>query len=210
MHPRPTLAAACLSSLLSLSGLAAAEDRAEALFNQGVDLMEAGHPDQGCPLIEQSLKVDPRPGTLFALAECEAQRGRLATAVARYDEYLALFASLSPDKQAKQRDREKTARAQKAAIGPEVPELTLVLPKDAPVGTVVKRDGEVLGTELGVPIPVDPGDHRVTTQAADGPVTEIRVKLAKGEKRRVELRVSGPVEAPALPPPEVPPPSREG
>src|SRR6185369_9862964 len=103
---------------------AAAPDPAETLFNRGVAQMEAGAYEDACPAIEQSYKLDPRPGTLFALADCEAKRGRLATAVTRYDDYIALYATLPADKKSKQGNREKLAREQRALLGPLVPELT--------------------------------------------------------------------------------------
>src|SRR4051812_48805392 len=85
------LVVACVVGVLTCPSSAAAQilDPAEVLFNQGVEDMEAKRFDKACPAIEQSYRLDVRPGTLFALAECEADRGRLATAVARYDEYLA-------------------------------------------------------------------------------------------------------------------------
>jgi hypothetical protein len=174
---------------------AAAQDvaSAEALFNRGLEEMNAGHFDAGCPALGESYRLDPRPGTLFTLAECEAKRGRVATAVTRYGDYLALFARLPPDAQAKQKGREKIAAEKKAALSAEVPLLTLSLPKGAPPGTVVKRDAVVLGdASLGVALPVDPGEHVVTTQTPDGgPPTEQRITIAKREKKQITLEVKG-------------------
>ena len=84
-----------------------------------------------CPDIAGSYKLDPYPGTLFAMAECEAAAGRIATAAAHYEEYLALYDSLSPDKKAKQGTRHRDSLAQKATLTPLVPKLTLVLPPNA-------------------------------------------------------------------------------
>ena len=89
--------------------------------------------------MELSYKLDPRAGTLFTLAECEAKRGRLATAMARYDDYLSLYARLSEEQLRKQGVREKIARNQKVALSLQVPELTLLLPSEAPAGTVSRR-----------------------------------------------------------------------
>src|SRR5580704_16022315 len=96
-------------SFLSIPALAAGPDDAAVLFDRGVADLEAGRYDAACPAIEQSYKLDPRPGTLFALAECEMKRGHLGAAAARYDQYLALYPTLSADKRAKQGDREKMA-----------------------------------------------------------------------------------------------------
>ena len=159
-------------------------------IDRGVEDLEAGRLDRACPAIDESYKLDPRPGTLFALAECEAKRGRLAAAARRYDEYLAVFAALPADKKRKQSDREKTAREQRAALGARVAELTLVLSPGAPRGTVVTRDGEAVAeAALGVPFPVDAGEHVVTTRARGGPITRVRVTMAPGEKKGIALDV---------------------
>jgi hypothetical protein len=222
MHRSQPLAAACFASVLAATAPAVAQspDRAEILFNRGVEEMEARHYETACPAIEESYQLDPRPGVLFALAECEAQRGRIATAVAHYDEYLAIFAKLSRDKQRKQRDREKASRLQQAALGPQIPELTLTLPPNAPAGTVVKRDGaELSASALGMSLAVDPGVHLVTTQAPGGPVTELRVPINKGEKKQFTLKVRRASEpSPAIEPstnsvvspPPPPPPRADG
>jgi hypothetical protein len=168
---------------------------ARALFEKGLADMEAGRYETGCSLLGESHRLDPRPGTLFTLAECEAKRGRLATAVARYGEYLALYERLPPAQRAKQLDRDRIAARQKATLGPRVPELTLRLPPTAPPGTVVKRDALVLeAPALGVGLPVDPGDHVVITQPPGEPETTLRFTLAPGERRVIELSLKAPEE----------------
>src|SRR5262249_23631314 len=139
---------------------------------------------------EKSYKLDPRPGTLFTLAECEAKRGRLATAVKHYDDYLALHAQLSESQRRRQGERAQIARAQRAMLLPLVPGLTMVLPPDAPRGTIVTLDGAVVApSALGAELPVDPGEHVVTTQAPGGPVDSARVSVANGQKKAAMLQV---------------------
>src|SRR3954471_19352248 len=181
-----------LLGALVLAAPAAAGDvaTAEALFNRGVADMKASKFETACPAIEESYRLDPRPGTLFALAECEAKRGRVATAVTRYGDYLSLFSRLPPDQQAKQKGRDKIASEKKAELIPSVPEITLTLPPDAPRGTVVKRDDAVLSeAALGVPLPIDPGEHVVTTQAPGGDLSETKVSIKKAEKQQIVLKV---------------------
>jgi hypothetical protein len=216
---RHHIALASLLGALALAAPAAAQDvvAAEALYNRGFAEMQAGRFETGCPALGESYRLDPRPGTLFTLAECEAKRGRIATAVTRYGDYLSLFSRLPSDQQAKQKGREKIAASKKAELAPQVPELTLSLPPDAPSGTVVKRDEAVLAeAALGVGLPIDPGEHVVTTQAPGGPLTELRVTLQKGEKKQITLQVKGALkETPSAmppatsPPPVVPPPGTE-
>jgi hypothetical protein len=148
------------------------------------------------------------------------EAGEVASAVVRLDEYLRLVETLPPSQKAKHATRAKEAQAQRAALAPEVPELTLVLPATAPPGTRVVQDSvELSSTSLGIGLPLDPGEHMVTTQAPGGPVKEHPVTIQKGEKRRLELTVVDPalepkpppVAAPAPPPepPSAPPPAPE-
>jgi hypothetical protein len=191
-HLLATALLACACAMLPATpALAADPDQAQKLFDRGVDAMEAKRFDQACPDIEASYKLDPRPGTLFTLAECEAQRGRLATAADRYEDYLALYETLSPDKKAKQGDREVVARRQKDTLRPQAPQLTLELGPGAPRETTVLRDGAVVpASTLGTPVSVDPGVHRLSTQAPGGLVTEVEVTLKKGERKLLTLQVA--------------------
>ena len=191
-----TALAACLSVALFATPLLA-EEPYRVLFDKGLADMEAGRYDTGCPALAESYRIDPRPGTLFTLAECEAKRGRIRTAVARYAEYLALHDKLPPHKRAVQLDRAKIAQKQKAGLTPLIPELTLRLSADAPPGVVVERDGETVDpASMGAPIALDPGEHVIVARGPDGAETKVRVTLVPGERRSVSLDVG------RAPPPE--------
>ncbi|MFT3771624.1 MAG: hypothetical protein QM820_39935 [Minicystis sp.] len=188
MSPPRTLAAACAIGICALGAPArAANPAAKAQLSQGLADMAAKRYDKACPAIEASYKLDPLPRTLFSLAECEEKRGRIATAWAHYDEYVTLSA-----KQKKPADHDKAAREQRALLEPQIPQLTLSLPPGAPAGTVVERDGEKLApTALGTAQRVDPGEHLVTTRGPGGESNEIRVTIAKGEKKQVTVSLKG-------------------
>lgn len=196
MHASRHLSIICLLvSAVSARRASAAEPGtlAEDLFEVGVKYMEQQRYEKGCPAIEGSFNLDPLPGTLFTLAECEAKRGRLATALARYHDYLALFATLTPEKKARQGERPEEARAQQTSLELAVPKLSIVLSENAPPGAVVKRDGIVVPSNLlRLPSPVDPGEHRVTAQAPSGPVVEVVVSLSIGAAKEVLLDVDTP------------------
>lgn len=164
---------------------------ADALFRKGLKDMEAGNYTSGCPAIAESLRLDPRAGTLFTLAECEAGAGKVATAVARYQDYLELYARMSPPQQSKQLGREKIAADKKRALEPQQPMLTIVLPSTAPAGVTVQRDGTLLATPaLSTPLPVDPGDHVIQVTYPNGAMVEKRVTLTKGQQLTVELEAN--------------------
>jgi hypothetical protein len=126
----------------------------------------------------------------------------IASAVAHYDEYLRLFARLAPQQKMTQAGREKVSAAQKAALTPQVPYVTLVV-RDAPAGTTVKWDDMVFNLPaLGVPLPVNPGEHVVTTQVPGGANVVTRVTLEKAERKQIDLKVGPQISAKGAPLPE--------
>ncbi|WP_437908556.1 hypothetical protein WME95_12225 [Sorangium sp. So ce327] len=204
--------------LLSLSVPATAQDisaaardiaAAEELFNRGLADMQAGRYETGCGALAESERLDPQPGTLFTLAACEADWGRIATAVTRFGEYLALFERMTPAQGARQGERPKLARRRRDQLSPRVPRLALSLPPGAPAGTVVRRDGLVLGeAALGIPLPVDPGEHVLSIEAPGGPARERRITIAEGETRKLTLELNGtPAPGAPAPPTAAPPPA---
>src|SRR5687768_6945277 len=99
------LSAALLLSVQSVAFRAGAAEDAQALFDQGLKDMLAGRFSSGCSLISESQKLDPRPGTLFTLAECYSKAGKFATAINHYAEFLAMHAALPAKEQRSQRER---------------------------------------------------------------------------------------------------------
>jgi hypothetical protein len=180
----------------------AAQDSAAAgaLFDKGVAEMASGNYQVACPALEESQRIDPRAGTLFASAECQAKWGKIASAVARYEDYVGWVSRLPTDQQARHRDRVATSQAQIAQLKPTVPTLTIRLVAGAPSGTTIKRDGALLqGAALGVALPVDPGEHTLTVQAPGGPERSVKVDVASSQNRLVELEAPPAPEAKTKP-----------
>ena len=177
---------------------------AEALFNKGATEFNAGHYDVACPALDESYRIDPRPGALFTLAECQNKRGAIATAVARYEEFLRLAAGLPSPQRDRQAERVLIASQQKERLTPDVPTLTLRLGSTLGPATSITRDGTAVGAaSLDVPIPVDPGEHRVVFVPQAGGSHEIVLRIARGERRVVELQAEPVI--PTQPGPTVPP-----
>ncbi|MEZ4309040.1 MAG: hypothetical protein R3F14_13465 [Polyangiaceae bacterium] len=180
-----SLLTACL---LSRGASAQDEAAAEALFNKGVAEMQAGKYDTACPKIAESQRLDPRTGTLFTLAECEAKAGLIATALVHYEDYLRAADALPAAQKQRHGQRIDIARAQKAALAPEVPTLKLVLPAGAPADLVISRDGtDLSAASMGVALPVDPGEHLIVTTAPGGQPFEQEISIAKRERKTVEI-----------------------
>ncbi len=157
---------------------------ADALFREGRALLKQNKFDAACPKLAESFRLDPAPGTLFNLAQCEEGRGRVASAHERWQHLVDTLTSAGKLGD----DRLPVARERLAALAPKVPKLTIRLKKSAPAGTVVLRDGvEIRGAGLGVALPVDPGDHVIVARAQHHKDAETRVKLAPGEARAVDV-----------------------
>lgn len=190
--------AVCLACILSPeAGSAQDSAAAEALFQKGLSEMDQGHFGVACPAIAESYRLDSRPGTLFTLAECESQAGGVASASTHYNDYLQLFARMPDEQKSRQAGRERVAREQITVLAPQIPHLILFLPSSAPLGTQVYRNDIPLSApSLGIPLPVDPGPHRIVVQAPNRPASTVVLNISAGETRKYALAVA-PAPAPA-------------
>jgi hypothetical protein len=139
-----------------------AEDRAaaQALFDEGRELMESGKAEDACPRFEESERLEPGLGTRFHLASCYEAVGRLASAHALYLEVAAEAATRG------QQAREKVARERAAAVEPHLSRLTIEVPFAASPEMRIERDGKLVGSaQWGLGVPVDPGVHSVNAEA---------------------------------------------
>jgi hypothetical protein len=161
---------------------------AEALFRRGREAAQRGDWATACPKFAESQRLDGAPGTLLNLAACEAHLGRLASARDHYQ--AALGAMSSRD------DRVAFTKRQLADLDGKVPHLTLSA-TNLPPGTKLSRDdAPVADALLGVPLPLDPGEHTVVVSAPGYVGRTIVVTLAVGETRTVAVDAGVPVAPP--------------
>src|SRR5262245_5307340 len=174
---------------------------AEALFEAGREAMAHGDYATACKNFQDSNQLDPAIGTLFNLANCEEQRGRLASAWQRFTE----VAQELPDTD----ERRAIALERAEALKGRLPYLTLRFGAGVPSDARVTRDGIAVGAAgLGVPLPVDPGEHDIVVSAAGRRDKAFRVSRALAERKEVvvtagEALPAAPAEAPPAPQREV-------
>ena len=186
--------------LVALRASGAEPAAAQALFNEGKQLMGAGRYAEACPKLEESQRLDPGMGTLFNLAECDEHVGKTATAWAAYLEVA------SQAKLAAQPAREKVARERAAALEPKLGRLAITPPAGAPGGggldaLELRRDGVLIGkAQWGASLPVDPGDHVVVATAPGRRSWQgsVRVEPAKAQTIAVPALEPAPVATPAV------------
>lgn len=134
---------------------------ADTLFSEGKKLIAAGDTETACAKFEASLAKMRQLGAQLALASCYEKLGKTASA---WGEFRAAASAA-----AKARDGQRRRFAEEHAAELEAKLSRLVIKVEAGYridGLVVKRNGiELEHAELGVPVPVDPGDYTVEAKA---------------------------------------------
>jgi hypothetical protein len=132
---------------------------AEALFDEGRNLVAAGKIAEACPKFADSQRLDPSPATLLNLASCWEKLGRTATAWVTYKEAASASSALG------RADYVATAQRHADALAPKLARVTVLVPQPIE-GLELRRDGMVVSSvEWGQAIPVDPGTHTIQARA---------------------------------------------
>lgn len=207
---RRVAATLVFSSVLSFSTLVEAQSAsekaaAEALFDEGVSLLKAGKYEQACKKLESSQRIEPGIGTLLYLGECYKKVGRTASAWATFRE------AASKAEAAGESGRAKAGMDRADEIEPELSKVAFLVAEENQgiEGLVVEQAGLAVGRAVwGTPVPVDPGEIKVTARAPGYEPFEISVEVKKGPaaievtipplvKGEGEPLVESPEEAPA-------------
>lgn len=155
------LACALCATLASAAPTKQDQRKADKLYRDARALMGKGTYEPACPMLEESQKLDPAPGTQYQLAVCYENTDRPATALALYLEVADMAAKGG------HKDKEKVARDNASALEPKVPRIVIEVGDKGKVsGLAVTRDGKpVEESQYDTPILVDPGDFTIEATA---------------------------------------------
>jgi hypothetical protein len=203
MKRRSAVAVGLAASFSTLAFLQPVEARAEDprlavdLFQSARQLMNEGKFEKACPMLADSQKADPQPGTQLNLGVCYEKIGKTAPA---WSVYTDLEQSGGPlQKQA--------ASAAIERLQPKLSRLKVEVcerPSFDVSRLIVTRNGQELGpSSLGRPSPVDAGEYRIeayapgferwsqsVTVSADGDLQSVELCLLKPEPRLAPPPVS--------------------
>jgi serine/threonine-protein kinase len=175
------LAVLCAGSLPAVTARAqtTASDKAsaEALFDQGVQLMKKNGFADACPKLEESERIDPAVGTLLYLGECYERVGKTASAWATFREAASLATTSN------QADRARVAAGRAQDLESKLSRLSVELAPDVAriPGVAVKRGSQKIEPSLyGTPLPVDPGDYRIEVTAPGYETWSTPIKVEAG------------------------------
>jgi hypothetical protein len=132
---------------------------AEGLFQQARELVKQGRYDEACPKLAESQRLDPKLGTLLNLAVCHEKQGRTASAWGEYSSAAGIA------RREGQREREEFARKQLAALEKQLSHVVLQLSGPVPGLQITLDDQPLTVAVVGVPLPIDPGVHRLAAAA---------------------------------------------
>jgi serine/threonine-protein kinase len=183
--------------------------RADALFNAAKALTDAGQYADACAKYAESKRLAPGIGVTLYLADCYEHIGRTASA---WTEFRSAE-GLAREKGDKRAD---VARDHAQALESKLVRLAIVVAPTVPQsGLLILRDGvPVTREELGLAVPVDPGDHAVVV-SAPGHASQTLTAHVGPENANATVHIDSledlagpavPVPAPVAPGPALPAP----
>jgi hypothetical protein len=157
---------------------------ARRLFDEGKSAEDAQRWREAADKFRQAAAIKDTPGLRFHLARCEEERGALVEALVEYDRARELIDGgvKAPDVERLLTDARERVRAKVALVTMRLPEGT----QDASVSV----DGKpVSASVLGVPLPMNPGRHRLQAAAPGRAPFDKELQLGSGEARDITIEL---------------------
>lgn len=155
---------------------------ADTLFREGRRLLQAGDVAAACPKFEESYRLDPAPGTLLNIADCDERSGKLTQAWQHFHNAALTLRD----------DRVPIAQKRADNLQKKLVIVNVKLPADAPPGTRALQDEvDLPPASLNVDRALTPGRHtfRLGGAAAGNVLT---LDLKEGERRDIVLELPPP------------------
>lgn len=136
---------------------------AQALFQDGRDLVDKGQWDAGCTKFEASMLLYPAASTLLNIARCYEHQSKLASAWSAYKRVQVLNRETLGEE--RRRAIDEMVDAQITALTPRLPKIKLTMARQV-IGVTLRKDGEIVPTAvIGTEVPVDAGEHEIVAEA---------------------------------------------
>jgi hypothetical protein len=173
---------------------------AESFFRQGLREFDAGAYDAACAALTESLRLDPKLGTLLNLALCHEKQGKTASAWVEYTHAAAWAAGIG------QTERHDFASDHVTLLERRLFRVMLVLPIEPELKVEVDHQS-LPEPEPVLPVFLDPGDHLITVSAPGRKRFETVFHVLPGANAQdLPIPALQAEVVPPLPPPPPPPP----
>jgi hypothetical protein len=135
------------------------------------------------------------PSITVMVARCLAGIGRVVEAVDKYEETSRMPLDAAAPEAFQRAVADATAEIEPARA--RVARIELRLPADAPGDVAVTLDKKPVPAALiGVPTPVDPGDHHLVARAKGRVTYEVELTLSEGSRQTVRIALPEPTPLP--------------
>jgi hypothetical protein len=172
---------------------AATRRAARDLAKAGVELLKDGKYAEAQQKLRQAYALYPAPTVALFEGQALENLGRLVEAAERYES--AKLFEVPPNAHSALKRAVLRAAQELERLTPLIPELTVELSgADATTpGLQVQVDGKtMLPAMVGVPLPIDPGEHSVVVVLNGSQLTSQEVTLAQSQSERIVLQVTLP------------------
>lgn len=170
---------------------------AEALFQQGAQLMDEKRFAEACEKLAGSQDLDPALGTMLYLADCYEHAGRSASAWALFHE------AADTAQRAGQLDRQRIALERASSLEARLSKLEVRVPtaRQVPGLEVLVNGALVPKASWNTGLPVDPGATRIEARAPGKKSWTVTLAVAAGPgNQTVEVQKLADGPRPAAPP----------
>lgn len=153
-----------------------AQDKAlsEQLFRDAKKLLDAGQVSAACPKFAESLRLEPKLGTLLNLATCHEKEGKTASAWAEFNEALRLAKKQGDD------DRVEFAQTHAASMEAKLSRIAIEIAETVPDMVIQLNDKSLSAAAVGSNIPLDPGEYAISVTAPGKKTYETKLTLEAG------------------------------
>jgi len=157
---------------------------ARRLFDEARAAEDAARWREAADKFRQAIAIKDTPGMRFHLARCQEEQGAFVEALVDYDRARELI-----DSGVRAADVEKLLADARERVRAKVALLTVRLPSGVE-NVSVELDGKALsGSVLGVPMPINPGVHRVSAVAVGRQPFAKELALGTGEVRQLPIEL---------------------
>lgn len=179
---------ACIVSHRAALAAPAIDPAVVELYKEARALVAEGKWDEGCPKFDQAMAKQPTTSILINVGDCHAHQGKLAKAMDDYEVARELNRDTDDEGRRVALASEIELRVKKLA--PRIPMLRIIV--ENPVeGMVIECDGALIEPDkIGIDIPVDPGPHTITADAAGFEAAPRQITLAEADRQRVTLKLT--------------------
>jgi hypothetical protein len=196
MVPLRIAACSIFCALVALNARAQAEPEpdskqhdADRLFQQGLEGMRAGKYEVACPQLAESYRIDPSPGALFTLAECEAGWHKLASALTDYQSFVDALPAMPAERRQTFEERRVIAAGQIAVLNVSAPEVIIDVAPNHGANLVVKFQGVVVPeASYGVGRRVDPGSYSVVAEVDGQTVWQRDITIEADSRAKIQVQ----------------------